>query len=241
TLNTLLTRRRRISEDEVRYFMGQLLSAVRYLSDNRIVHRDIKLGNVFLDENMDCKIGDFGLSARLVSKFDRRKTTCGTPHYIAPEILFDSTGHNHRADMWSSGVLMYTLLFGKHPFHHEERKKLYQIVKQNEDNHTFSFPKEDVDVTLNAKHLIQSLLVNNPGHPFFVTHKIPERIPQEALYRKPSHQDLYPSEYTQASSQSKVADSIRQAADSNESYVDRNIKPSLALLEGKSGQGLPQD
>jgi serine/threonine protein kinase len=53
--------------------MGQILSAVRYISDNKIVHRDIKLGNIFLDENMDCKIGDFGLSARLIDKFDRRK------------------------------------------------------------------------------------------------------------------------------------------------------------------------
>lgn len=73
TLNNLLSRRRKLTEDEVRYFMGQILSAVRYISDNKIVHRDIKLGNIFLDENMDCKIGDFGLSARLIDKFDRRK------------------------------------------------------------------------------------------------------------------------------------------------------------------------
>ncbi|CAO3658419.1 unnamed protein product [Rhizopus stolonifer] len=241
TLNTLLTRRRKITEDEVRYFMGQLLSAVRYISDNRIVHRDIKLGNVFLDENMDCKIGDFGLSARLVNKFDRRKTTCGTPHYIAPEILFDTTGHNHRADMWSAGVLMYTLLFGKHPFHHDERKKLYQIVKQNGDSSTFSFPKEDTNVSSDAKHLISSLLVNNPdlrltvtqalNHSFFVAHSIPERMPKTALYKKPSHRDLYPSEYTNTSSQSKVADSVRQAGDANENYVDRSIKPPLQLLQ----------
>lgn len=69
----MLVRRRKLTEDEVRYIMGQILSAVRYISDNRIVHRDIKLGNVFLDKNMNCKLGDFGLSARLVNEFDRRK------------------------------------------------------------------------------------------------------------------------------------------------------------------------
>ncbi|EIE91087.1 hypothetical protein RO3G_15798 [Rhizopus delemar RA 99-880] len=227
TLNNLLSRRRKLTEDEVRYFMGQILSAVRYISDNKIVHRDIKLGNIFLDENMDCKIGDFGLSARLIDKFDRRKTTCGTPHYIAPEILFDATGHNHRADMWSAGVLMYILLFGKHPFHHDERKILYQIVRQNQESNTFSFPSDDVHVSNDAKDLISSLLVNDPAH------KIPEQMPKEALYKQPSYNYLYPSEYNNTSSQSKVADSVRQAGDANESYVDHSIKPPLELLRGE--------
>ncbi|KAG1054715.1 hypothetical protein G6F43_003292 [Rhizopus delemar] len=240
TLNNLLSRRRKLTEDEVRYFMGQILSAVRYISDNKIVHRDIKLGNIFLDENMDCKIGDFGLSARLIDKFDRRKTTCGTPHYIAPEILFDATGHNHRADMWSAGVLMYILLFGKHPFHHDERKILYQIVRQNQESNTFSFPSDDVHVSKDAKDLISSLLVNDPdlrltvtqalNHSFFTAHKIPEQMPKEALYKQPSYNYLYPSEYNNTSSQSKVADSVRQAGDANESYVDHSIKPPLELL-----------
>ncbi|ORE19215.1 kinase-like protein [Rhizopus microsporus] len=234
TLNAMLVRRRKLTEDEVRYIMGQILSAVRYISDNRIVHRDIKLGNVFLDKNMNCKLGDFGLSARLVNEFDRRKTTCGTPHYIAPEILFDSTGHNHRADMWSAGVLMYTLLFGKHPFHHDERRKLYQIVKQNKDSNTFSFPSEDFHVSADAKNLISSLLVNNPAlkHPFFLSHNIPENLPRDALFKQPSHKSLYPSKYNNISSQSKVADSIRHAANENESYVDQSIQPPLELLEG---------
>ncbi|CAO3658664.1 unnamed protein product [Rhizopus microsporus] len=241
TLNAMLVRRRKLTEDEVRYIMGQILSAVRYISDNRIVHRDIKLGNVFLDKNMNCKLGDFGLSARLVNEFDRRKTTCGTPHYIAPEILFDSTGHNHRADMWSAGVLMYTLLFGKHPFHHDERRKLYQIVKQNKDSNTFSFPSEDFHVSADAKNLISSLLVNNPDHrltvtqalkhPFFLSHNIPENLPRDALFKQPSHKSLYPSKYNNISSQSKVADSIRHAANENESYVDQSIQPPLELLE----------
>lgn len=69
----MLRARKVLTEDEVRFYMGQILSALRYMSDNRILHRDLKLGNVLLDGNMDCKLGDFGLAALLLNKEDRRR------------------------------------------------------------------------------------------------------------------------------------------------------------------------
>lgn len=69
----MLRSRKVLTEDEVRYYMGQILSALRYMSDNRILHRDLKLGNVLLDDNMDCKLGDFGLAALLVNNEDRKR------------------------------------------------------------------------------------------------------------------------------------------------------------------------
>lgn len=71
------------------------------------------------------------------------------------------------------------------------------------------------------------------NHSFFTAHKIPEQMPKEALYKQPSYNYLYPSEYNNTSSQSKVADSVRQAGDANESYVDHSIKPPLELLRGE--------
>ncbi|CEG80721.1 hypothetical protein RMATCC62417_15017 [Rhizopus microsporus] len=68
-------------------------------------------------------------------------------------------------------------------------------------------------------------------HPFFLSHNIPENLPRDALFKQPSHKSLYPSEYNNTSSQSKVADSIRHAANENESYVDQSIQPPLELLE----------
>jgi serine/threonine protein kinase len=65
--------RKYLLEDEARYYMGQILSALRYMSDNRILHRDLKLGNVLLDKNMDCKIGDFGLAALLLNNSERKR------------------------------------------------------------------------------------------------------------------------------------------------------------------------
>lgn len=67
--------------------MHQILEGVEYLHNLNILHRDIKLGNIFLNYKMEIKIGDFGLSTKLKGAKERRYTTCGTPNYIAPEIL----------------------------------------------------------------------------------------------------------------------------------------------------------
>ena len=68
----------------MKYYVSQIVSALEYLHVNRILHRDIKLGNIFINEKMELKIGDFGLSVRLKDKEEKRYTTCGTPNYIAP-------------------------------------------------------------------------------------------------------------------------------------------------------------
>ncbi|KAI7879550.1 kinase-like domain-containing protein [Mucor mucedo] len=238
TLSGMLRNRKILTEDEVRYYMGQILSALRYMSDNRILHRDLKLGNVLLDENMDCKLGDFGLAALLIDGADRRRTICGTPHYIAPEILFNKQGHDHRADMWSAGVLMFNLLYGKHPFHHDEPNKLYDQVRQNELSREYTFPKNHVGfkpVSEYAKDLISKLLVNNPDtrlsviealeHGFFSKFKSPLRIPKTALYKIPEDYEMFGDDEP-----SKVDDAIRRAKDRNESHVDHNVNPPLKIM-----------
>ena len=84
------------------------------MNEKLIIHRDLKLSNIFIDENMKIKIGDFGLSAK-IENGERMKTLCGTPNYIAPEILLKS-GHTYPVDIWSLGVIIYTLLIGKPPY-----------------------------------------------------------------------------------------------------------------------------
>lgn len=103
-----LRKRKRLTEPEVRYYMWQLLDGVRYMHRRGYIHRDIKLGNLFLDHKMHMKIGDFGLAATIEHDGERKKTICGTPNYIAPEILFDTkNGHSFEVDIWSLGVVMY--------------------------------------------------------------------------------------------------------------------------------------
>ena len=114
----MVKRRRCLSLPEVRKFAVQLCGAVKYMHARNVLHRDLKMGNLFLDQEMNIKIGDFGLAAILVNKgeyegilstkYTRRTTLCGTPNYIAPEILEKGRdGHNYKVDIWAIGVILY--------------------------------------------------------------------------------------------------------------------------------------
>lgn len=108
--------------------MFQLISACVYMHASSVIHRDLKPGNLFfatessslygqdgkdepdVEKGLAVKVGDFGLAALVKFKGDRRKTICGTPNYIAPEILFDQTnGHSFEVDIWSVGVILYAI------------------------------------------------------------------------------------------------------------------------------------
>lgn len=105
----MVKKRKFLSLPEVRRFMVQLCGAVKYLHKRHVAHRDLKMGNLFLDQCMNIKVGDFGLAALMLSEKDekRRKTLCGTPNYIAPEVLDKSKGgHNQKVDIWSLGVIL---------------------------------------------------------------------------------------------------------------------------------------
>ncbi|XP_037806288.1 serine/threonine-protein kinase polo [Lucilia sericata] len=122
-------RRKTITEYECRYYIFQIIQGVKYLHDNRIIHRDLKLGNLFLNDMLHVKIGDFGLATRIEYEGERKKTLCGTPNYIAPEIL-TKKGHSYEVDIWSIGCVMYTLLVGQPPFETKTLKDTYSKIKK---------------------------------------------------------------------------------------------------------------
>ncbi|XP_043650764.1 serine/threonine-protein kinase polo [Drosophila teissieri] len=124
-------RRKSITEFECRYYIYQIIQGVKYLHDNRIIHRDLKLGNLFLNDLLHVKIGDFGLATRIEYDGERKKTLCGTPNYIAPEIL-TKKGHSFEVDIWSIGCVMYTLLVGQPPFETKTLKDTYSKIKKCE-------------------------------------------------------------------------------------------------------------
>ncbi|XKL59972.1 hypothetical protein PGB90_000988 [Kerria lacca] len=129
SLMELHRRRKALTEPETRYYMKQILDGVLYLHENGIIHRDLKLGNLFLNEDIEVKIGDFGLAARIEYEGQRKKTLCGTPNYIAPEIL-NKKGHSFEVDVWSIGCIMYTLLVGRPPFETNSLKETYDRIKR---------------------------------------------------------------------------------------------------------------
>ena len=169
-----------------------MISALKNLHGHRIIHRDLKLGNLFLSEKMEIKVGDFGLAAKLEYEGQKKRTICGTPNYIAPEILEGKTGHSYEVDVWSLGVIIYTLLIGKPPFETSDVKTTYRRIRMN----AYSFP-EHVSISTAAKSLITKILNTDPAkrptldeimsHEFMNTGaSIPKVLPISTLACPPS-------------------------------------------------------
>lgn len=102
-----------LAEGRVRVFAAELGSAIGFLHDFGVIHRDVKMENVLLNERGHLMLTDFGLSRRLW-RGERASTICGTIGYMAPEVLRGSP-YNHSADWWSLGILLYILIAGKFP------------------------------------------------------------------------------------------------------------------------------
>ncbi len=168
-----------------------MIHALKYLHSHRIIHRDLKLGNLFLNDKMEIKIGDFGLATKLDFDGEKKRTICGTPNYIAPEVLEGKAGHSYEVDLWSLGVIIYTLIIGKPPFETSDVKATYRRIKMN----AYNFP-EHVVISENARDLITKLLVGDPkqrltldelaAHSFLTSSNIPKTLPQSFLACPPS-------------------------------------------------------
>ncbi|XP_062374498.1 NUAK family SNF1-like kinase 1 [Sardina pilchardus] len=148
-----ISERRRLSERETRHFFRQIVSAVHFCHKNGIVHRDLKLENVLLDENCNIKIADFGLS-NLYHKDKLLQTFCGSPLYASPEIVNGRPYKGPEVDSWALGVLLYTLVYGTMPFDGGDHKKLIRQISNGE----YREPTQSSD----ARGLIRWMLMVNP-------------------------------------------------------------------------------
>uniref|UniRef100_UPI00358F74AD serine/threonine-protein kinase PLK1 isoform X2 n=1 Tax=Myxine glutinosa TaxID=7769 RepID=UPI00358F74AD len=242
-------RRRDISEPEARYFLRQIILGCEYLHKSNIVHRDLKLGNLFLNDNMEVKIGDFGLATKIEFDGQRKKTLCGTPNYIAPEVL-GKKGHSYEVDIWAMGCIMYTLLVGKPPFETVSLKETYTRIKRNE----YTLPH-----TLNAAagKLIKCMLRGDPGtrpsvedllkDEFFSDGYLPIRLPTTCLTMAPRFSIVPPSrrplsdinkDCAQGAEQLKSdkeqpAPETRQCGDGSENDITEIFNQLKSLLASK--------
>ncbi|CAG9326659.1 unnamed protein product [Blepharisma stoltei] len=146
---------RKLNEDEGRRIFGQILSAVDYCHSLGIAHRDIKLENILIDKYNNIKLIDFGFSTYVSS--DKKNTVfCGTPSYMAPEIIARRGYQAASADIWALGVLLYVLLCGNYPF----RGKTDQEVYKNILIGNYEAPS---GVSYLAKSLIRKTLQSDPN------------------------------------------------------------------------------
>lgn len=151
-----LKRERRFEEERVRLYAAELVLALEHLHARDIVYRDLKPENVLLDPGGHVCLTDFGLSKEAVATGGRTKTFCGTPEYIAPEIL-QGLGHGKPVDWWSLGTLVYEMLVGLPPFYSTDVNTMYDKILRGE----LSFPAY---VSPDARSLLTALLQRAPEH-----------------------------------------------------------------------------
>ncbi|EMP41379.1 Serine/threonine-protein kinase PLK2 [Chelonia mydas] len=183
----ILKARKVLTEPEVRYYLRQIVSGLKYLHEQEILHRDLKLGNFFINEAMELKVGDFGLAARLEPLEHRRRTICGTPNYLSPEVL-NKQGHGCESDIWALGCVMYTMLLGRPPFETTNLKETYRCIREAR----YTLPSS---LLAPAKHLIASMLSKNPEdrpslddiirHDFFLQGFTPDRLSSSCCHTVP--------------------------------------------------------
>lgn len=197
TLGEMLRRRKRLHELECQCLLRQICRGLEHVHDSKVVHRDLKLGNLFLNDQMQVKIGDFGLAAEIEYTGQHRQTLCGTPSFIAPEIIQAcNEGHSYEVDIWSLGAILYTLLVGQAPFDCENIKSTYQRIKSGR----YGYP-EDVRLSSQVQDLIAKMLKQDPldrptipeilSHPWMKSEcGIPELLPKEFLWKAPNDEYL---------------------------------------------------
>eukprot|EP00358_Blepharisma_japonicum_P002231 CAMPEP_0202945360 /NCGR_PEP_ID=MMETSP1395-20130829/6369_1 /ASSEMBLY_ACC=CAM_ASM_000871 /TAXON_ID=5961 /ORGANISM="Blepharisma japonicum, Strain Stock R1072" /LENGTH=219 /DNA_ID=CAMNT_0049645291 /DNA_START=195 /DNA_END=851 /DNA_ORIENTATION=+ len=191
---------------------------------------------------MEIKIGDFGLATKLEFDGERKRTICGTPNYIAPEVLDGKQGHSYEVDIWSLGVIAYTLLVGKPPFETSDVKTTYRRIRMN----AYSFP-DHVPLSEPSKSLITRILVNDPAkrpsldeilaHEFFHQgNSIPKLMPPSTLACPPSasflRQFTSPSTSGLSNSSNRLTETVPSVALKNTSA--RSARQELVNTERAS-------
>eukprot|EP00092_Neocalanus_flemingeri_P019813 GFUD01021463.1.p1 GENE.GFUD01021463.1~~GFUD01021463.1.p1 ORF type:complete len:609 (-),score=163.29 GFUD01021463.1:98-1924(-) len=192
--------RRLVSECEVRYYTKQIMAGTSYIHSKQVLHRDLKLGNMFLSYNMIVKIGDFGLATSFSD--NQPGSLCGTPNYIAPEVLAKA-GHSVSSEVWSIGCMVYAMLCGTPPFETESVTSTYQLIS----NCDYKIPQH---LSMLASQFIQSMLTHDPtmrgclgdpppssigtnlqDHSFLVEGFSPSCLPSSALTTTPVFTDKF--------------------------------------------------
>ena len=153
-LQNFVKKRRKLCEKTSKILFRQIIQGIKYIHSKGIVHRDIKLENILLDLNNIIKICDFGVG-KLIKPSTILKDQCGTPVYMAPEILKGEGYHGFPVDIWSAGVALYIMLSGALPFNKSKDHDLeYAILNTN--------PKEIPDISQEAKNLLKNILEKDP-------------------------------------------------------------------------------
>lgn len=148
----------RFDEGTARKYFQQLIEGIGYCHSMDICHRDLKPENLLLDATGNLKISDFGLSSLQRQADEVMMTPCGTPNYVAPEVLKDKGYDGRAADLWSCGVILYVMITGALPFDDPNTATLFRKIEAAQ----FQFPP-NIPISDDLKTLIRQILVPEPS------------------------------------------------------------------------------
>ncbi|KAM9858650.1 serine/threonine-protein kinase N2-like [Aulostomus maculatus] len=142
------------TEAQTRFYSACVLLGLEFLHLNKIIYRDLKLDNLLMDADGFVKITDFGLCKEGMGHGDRTSTFCGTPEFLAPEVLTDDN-YTRAVDWWGMGVLIYEMLVGESPFPGEDEEEVFDSIVNDDVQYSVSLPPDAIAI-------IQKLLKKNP-------------------------------------------------------------------------------
>ena len=147
-LFTLLRKKKMFPLEQAKFYIAHIITIFEYIHSKNIIYRDLKPENILITKSGYLKLTDFGFAKYLDN--DKTYTLCGTPEYLAPEIILNK-GHGKPVDWWTMGILLYEMLIGIDPFSDDDPMAIYQKIVKGK----IHFPK---DIDKNAKSLIKHLL-----------------------------------------------------------------------------------
>lgn len=178
-----LSRERVFSEERTRFYGAEITLAIEYLHKLGVVYRDLKLENLLLDSDGHIKVTDFGLCKEEITYGQTTRTFCGTPEYLAPEVLEDND-YGRAVDWWGVGVVMYEMMCGRLPFYSRDHEVLFELILVEE----IKFPARLSEV---AKSLLSGLLTKDPSKRLGGGLGDAEEVKKHQFFDPISFQDLY--------------------------------------------------
>ncbi|KAG8189547.1 hypothetical protein JTE90_008507 [Oedothorax gibbosus] len=170
------------SEPRAVFYASCVVLGLQYLHENKIIYRDLKLDNLLLDYEGYVKIADFGLCKEGVGYGDRTDTLCGTPEFLAPEMLTE-TSYTRAVDWWGLGVLIYEMLLGKFPFDGDDVEKVFDSIKKDEVRYPIFLSRE-------SRAIMMRLLRKNPERRLGASERDAEDVKKQAFFRNIHWDDL---------------------------------------------------
>ncbi|XP_076455221.1 serine/threonine-protein kinase N2-like isoform X2 [Babylonia areolata] len=170
------------TEPRTVFYAGCVVLGLQYLHDNKIVYRDLKLDNLLLDAEGYLKIADFGLCKECMGFGDRTSTFCGTPEFLAPEVLTE-TSYTRAVDWWGLGVLIYEMLVGESPFPGDDEEEVFDSIVNEE----VRYPRF---LSTEAIAIMRRLMRRNPQKRLGASERDAEDVKRQSFFRNVNWHDL---------------------------------------------------